>query len=124
MQEQLMVDGVVIKPPKEYKPVFSTTSTEDSDRTQDLVMHNTPMGTISGYDMTWGNMTWAELATILNSMLNKSSFMFHHASPLHPNEWIDEEFYAASYNMAAQTLKDNMEKWTGLTISVRSINPV
>ena len=44
-------DYIRIKAPIKYDPVLATTSTEDSDRTQDLVMHNTPMGTIIGYDI-------------------------------------------------------------------------
>ena len=50
------VDGVGIPAPTKYQPVFATTSTEDSDRTQDLIMHNTPMGTISGYNMQWDSL--------------------------------------------------------------------
>ena len=71
-QEQFKIDNVVIRAPDSYKPVFATTSTEDSKRSQDLIMHNTPMGTIGGYDMQWGELTWTEIATILNTVLNKS----------------------------------------------------
>jgi hypothetical protein len=80
-QEQFKIDNVVIRAPDSYKPVFATTSTEDSKRSQDLIMHNTPMGTIGGYDMQWGELTWIEIATILNAMLNKSKFTFHHKDP-------------------------------------------
>lgn len=124
VQEQFKIDGVIIKAPDTYKPVFATTSTESSKRSQDLVMHNTPMGTIAGYDMEWGELKWGEIATILNSMINKSQFIFHHKDPRTPGKWIDKTFYASNFNMAAQTLKDNEERWTGLTINVRSIRPV
>ena len=123
-QEQFKIDGVTIKAPDTYKPVFATTSTESSKRSQDLVMHNTPMGTIAGYDMEWGELKWGEIATILNSMINKSQFTFHHKDPRTHGKWIDKTFYASNFNMAAQTLKDNEERWTGLTINVRSIRPV
>ena len=56
MGERFTIDGTAIKTPDTYKPVFATTSTEDSDRTQDLIMHNTPLGTIAGYDMTWKSL--------------------------------------------------------------------
>ena len=72
------IDGVAIRTPETYKPQFATTSTEDSDRTQDLVMHNKPMGTIVRYDMTWGNLTTSEVSTILRGCLNKESFQFTH----------------------------------------------
>ena len=85
-QEQFKIDNVVIRAPDSYKPVFATTSTEDSKRSQDLIMHNTPMGTIGGYDMQWGELTWAEIATILNTVLNKSQFTFHHKDPTIPED--------------------------------------
>lgn len=36
-QEQFKIDNVVIRAPDSYKPVFATTSTEDSKRSQDLI---------------------------------------------------------------------------------------
>ena len=65
----LVGDYIRIKAPIEYKPILATTSTEDSDRTQDLVMHNTPMGTILGYDMVWGDMSTEDVQMILDHML-------------------------------------------------------
>ena len=123
-EEQFKIDNVVIRAPDSYKPVFATTSTEDSKRSQDLIMHNTPMGTIGGYDMQWGELSWAEIATILNTVLNKSQFTFHHKDPTVPGRWIDRTFYASNFNMAAQTLKDGEEKWTDLSINVRRIEPI
>lgn len=124
MQEQFKIDGVTIKAPDEYKPVFATTSTDDSDRDQRLVMHNTPIGTIAGYDLKWGWLTWQEIATILNSMLNKSQFAFHHKDPTVPGRWIDRTFYASNYTMAAQTLEDGDEMWDGLSINIRRTEPI
>lgn len=124
MQEYFKVDGVTIPAPNTYKPVFATTSTDDSDRDQSLTMHNTPMGTIAGYDMEWGSLTWNEIATVLNSMLNKAQFSFHHADPTIPNRWVDRDFYASNYNMASQTLEDGIEKWEGLSINVRRITSI
>ena len=77
------------------------------------------MGTIAGYDMTWGELTWTEIATILNALIDKKSFTFHHKDPRIPGKWIDASFYCSNYNMDAQTLEENVEKWTGLAINVR-----
>jgi len=118
------IDGVRIATPTSYKPIFATTSTNDSDRTQDLIMHNVPIGTVAGYDIVWSRLTNTEISTILNGMLNKASFSFHHKSPLSPNGWIDADFYAANYSMGSQRLQDGQELWSDLSISVRSINPV
>lgn len=124
MQEQFKIDGVTIKAPDEYKPVFATTSTDDSDRDQRLVMHNTPIGTIAGYDLKWGWLTWTEIAVILNAMLNKAQFTFHHKDPTIPGIWIDRTFYASNYTMAAQTLEDGDEMWDGLSINIRRTEPI
>lgn len=124
MANPFTIDGVEIRTPTDYKPVFATTSTPDSDRTQDLVMHNTPMGTIAGYDMKWDSLTWTECATIINAMKNKPSFSFRHKDPCNPNGWSTASFYASNFTMAAQRLQDGQELWSGLTINIRSINPV
>lgn len=124
MQEQFKIDGIIIAAPTTYKPVFATTSTSDSDRDQTLVMHNTPMGTIAGYDMQWDCLTWSEISTILNGMINKSQFTFHHPDPTVPNMWIDRTFYASNFNMAAQTMEEGYERWDDLQINVRRIQPI
>lgn len=122
-QNYFSVDGVRIATPTAYKPVFATTSTSDSDRTQDLIMHNTPMGTIQGYDLEWGVLKPEEISTILQAMINKPSFMFHYASP-YTGQWETGAFYASNFSMDTQILVDGMEKWKGLSINVRSINPI
>lgn len=119
--ECFKIDGVAIATPSGYKPVFSTTSTKSSKRDQELKMHNSPMGTIGGYDLTWNEMTWDEIAEILNSMMDKSEFTFHHKDPTIPGKWVDKTFYASNYSMGAQTLEDSEERWTDLTINIRRI---
>lgn len=100
-EESFTVDGVAIAAPSTYKPVFATTSTKSSKRDQELSMHNSPMGTIGGYDLTWDVLSWEEIAVILNGMINKSEFTFHHKDPTIPGKWIDRTFYASNYNMTA-----------------------
>ena len=125
MGEKFTVNGTEIKAPDTYKPVFATTATEDSDRTQDLIMHNTPIGTIAGYDMTWKSLKSSEISAILNLMMNKSSFSFHHRDPRNASGWSTADFYASNFNMQAQRLGEQTgELWSDLTINVRSIYPV
>lgn len=122
-------DYIRIKAPIEYKPILATTSTEDSDRTQDLIMHNTPMGTIVGYDMQWGDMSTEEVRKILDLMVNKSSFSMHHFSIF--DGWTYDDFYASNFNVEAVRLRQywegstlhNEESWKGLSINIRAINP-
>ena len=96
-------DYIRIKAPVEYKPILATTSTEDSDRTQDLVMHNTPMGTIVGYDMTWGDMSTEEVRKILDLMVNKSSFNMHHFDIF--TGWCYKDFCASNFNVDGVRLR-------------------
>jgi len=123
-------DYIRIQAPVEYKPVLATTSTEDSDRTQDLVMHNTPMGTIVGYDMVWGDMSTDEVRKILDLMVNKPSFSMHHFNIL-TGEWSYDDFYASNFNVEGVRLRQyryhdhlyNEECWKGLSINIRAIYP-
>lgn len=123
-KEVFKINGVAIATPSGYKPVFATTSTKSSKRDQELTMHNSPMGTIGGYDLTWDALTWNEISEILNAMFNKSEFTFHHKDPSVPGMWIDRTFYASNYNMGAQTLEEGDETWTDLTINIRRIGAI
>ena len=122
-------DYIRIKAPIEYKPKLATTSTEDSDRTQDLIMHNTPMGTIVGYDMKWGDMSTEEVRKILDLMVNKSSFNMHHFDIF--DGWCYKDFYASNFDVEGVRLRQyrheghlyNEESWKGLSINIRPINP-
>ena len=117
------IDGTEIPAPTSYKPRFATTSTEDSDRTQDLIMHNTPMGTIARYDMQWDSLSNTEIALLLGLVMNKSSFMFRHRDPTSATGWSTKAFYCSNYDMEAQRLKDNEELWSGFTMNFTAIIP-
>lgn len=114
--------GVQVAVPYTYDAVFATTSTDDSDRTMDLVMHNTPIGTITGYDFEWKDITLQEAATIMRQVLNKPEFLVHYLD-LYYGTWRDAYFYASNFNAGAKTLEDGFEKWSGLSFGIRSINP-
>ena len=120
--DKYMIDGVEIRTPITYKPQGATTSTEDSDRTQDLVMHNTPMGTILRYDMTWGNLSTEEVRTILNGITNKEQFQFHHFDIF--QGWITKPYYASNWNVECVKIVEEGEVWQGLTINFIAINPI
>lgn len=122
MNDKYSIDGTEIRTPITYKPQFATTSTEDSDRTQDLVMHNTPMGTVTRYDMTWGNLSTAEVRTILNACMNKPKFAFHHFDIF--SGWVTKDFYASNYSVECVRIIDDGEMWEGLSINFIAINPI
>lgn len=124
MQDYIMINGIKIKQPDEdgYEASLATTSTDDSDRDMSLVMHNTPIGTVEGYDLTWTDLSLQEAAEILQQVVNKSNFTVHYLDIL-TGVWKDGEFYASNFNAPARTLKDGKERWDKLSFGIRGINP-
>ena len=122
VNERYAIDGTEIRTPITYKPQFATTSTEDSDRTQDLVMHNTPMGTITRYDMTWGHLSTEEVQSILSLTMNKPKFQFHHFDIF--MGWTNKDFYASNFSVDCVRITEEGEVWEGLTINFIAINPI
>jgi len=82
MDRPFEFNGIAVKTPDTFKPNFATTSTEDSDRTQDLVMHNTPMGTISSYSFGWEDIYIEEAALILQQIVNRSEYSLRFLNPM------------------------------------------
>ncbi|MFR5148182.1 MAG: hypothetical protein ACLTER_00370 [Ruminococcus sp.] len=78
------------------------------------------MGTISGYDLVWGEPTWEEIAAILNVLIDKKSFTFHHKDPRIPGKWIDAEFLLFQLQHGcADPWKRTMKNGRGLSINIR-----
>ena len=124
MQDYFKLNGIIVKQPDEdgYSAVLATTSTEDSDRDMSLSMHNTPIGTVEGYDLKWTYLTPAEAAEILQQVLNKPNFIAHYFDII-TGSWRDAKFYASNYNAPVMTLKDEEEYWDELSFNIRSIDP-
>lgn len=124
MQDCLKINGIKVAQPDEdgYSAVLATTSTEDSDRDMTLEMHNTPIGTVEGYDLKWRNLSPQEAAVILQQVLNKSKFTVHYFDIL-TGKWRDGEFYASNFNAPCKTLEDDEECWDELSFNIRGIHP-
>lgn len=122
MQDKIKINSVEIKQPDTYKAVFATTSTDDSIRDMALIMHNTPIGTVEGYDLTWSNLTASEMKTIMGQVLNKASFTVHYFD-LITGSWRDGDFYASNFNAPALTLEDGAEVWDELSFNIIGVNP-
>ena len=124
-QDYIKINGITIKQPDQdgYTALLSTTSTEDSDRDMALVMHNTPVGTVEGYNLKWSYPTLTEAAQILQQVVNKPSFVLHYCD-IYTGQWKDGLFYAAEYNAPCKCLKNGEECWAELSFDVRSINPL
>lgn len=124
LQDCLKINGIKVAQPDEdgYSAVLATTSTEDSDRDMTLEMHNTPIGTVEGYDLKWRNLSPQEAAVILQQVLNKSKFTVHYFDIL-TGKWRDGEFYASNFNAPCKTLEDDEECWDELSFNIRGIHP-
>lgn len=124
MQDFLKFNDVKIAQPDEdgYAAVLSTTSTEDSDRDMQLIMHNTPIGTVEGYNLKWRWLSPQEASQILQQVLNRPQFKVHYFDIL-TAKWRDGEFYATNFNAPARSLKDSEECWDELSFNIIGVNP-
>lgn len=123
MSRPFKFNDIPVKTPDAFKPNFATTSTEDSDRTQDLVMHNTPMGTISSYSLEWKYIEIEEAALILNQIINKSQYSLRYINPLTAS-WTTGMFYTSNYTLGTFGKTNGHNTWESLSFNAVVINPI
>lgn len=123
MDRPFEFNGIPVKTPDTFKPNFATTSTEDSDRTQDLVMHNTPMGTISSYSFEWKYIYPEEAALILAQVMNRSQYSLRFLNPL-TGTWTVGAFYTSNYTFGTLKQTNGRDTWESLSFNAVVINPV
>lgn len=123
MSRPFEFNGISAKTPDIFKPNFATTSTPDSDRTQDLVMHNTPMGTISSYSFEWRYIEPEEAALILSQIMNRSEYSLRYLNPL-TARWEVGMFYTSNYTFGTLKQVNGRDTWESLSFNSVVINPV
>lgn len=123
MQDKIRFNGVEVVQPDEYSAKLATTSTEDSGRDMGLDMHNTPIGTVGGYELKWSDISAEDVAKILQQVLNKPQFNVHYFD-ITTATWKDAAFFAANYNSPCKTLEDGIEKWDELSFQITGMKPV
>lgn len=119
MKRYFAINGVRIKTPDKYKPVLATTSTDDSDRTQDLTMHNTVIGTVHGYDLQWDDISVEDASNILRQVVDRNSVTFLYLNPVN-GQWQTDSFYASNFNLDGFDLSDEVQRWGSLSFNLRS----
>lgn len=124
-QEYLKFNGVTLPIPDEdgYTVQIATTSTDDSDRTQDMVMHNTPMGSVASYGLKWSDLTKEEASLILSQVLDKPSFSAHYFD-VKTATWKDADFYATTFNITPINLAESQERIEELSFNIIGIKPI
>ena len=123
MTDAFTIEDTNIEQPTTYSGSFATTSTDASDRTQDLVRHNTPIGTIGSYEMRWEYIKTSEASKILQLVLNKSQFKVHYYD-LFTDSWKSAYFYASNFEMTPLTLEENYKYIDSLSFSIIGVNPI
>lgn len=124
-QDYLKFNGVRMPIPDQdgYTVQIATTSTDDSDRTQDLVMHNTPIGSVASYGLKWSDLTKEDVALILGQVLNRSSFSAHYFD-IKTASWKDADFYATTFNITPIDLSEDNERIEELSFNIIGVNPI
>lgn len=106
-----------------YQAALATTSTEDSGRTMRGQMHNVPLFTVESYNLTWKDIPATEVSRILQEVVNKSGFNFHHYN-IYRARWETTVFYAANFNSPVINLKEGTETVKELKFQVTGGNPI
>lgn len=119
----LMFNGIEISTPVSFTPNLATTSTEDSDRTQDLVMHNTPMGTIESYNVEYKDITLSVAAEILQQIINKQEYSFTYPSA-YTGKLQTNPFYTTTISIGSLKKANGKDVWEKLSFNAIGVNPI
>lgn len=123
MERPFEFNDIPVKTPDTFQPSMATTSTKDSDRTQDLVMHNTPMGTIESYALEWRYIEPAEAAKIIQQIKNKGQYKLRYMSA-DTGTWETGYFYTSNYSFGTLTVANGKYVWEKLSFNAVGVNPV
>lgn len=123
MNRPFEFNGIKVKTPDIFQPSMATTSTEDSDRTQDLIMHNTPMGTIDSYAFTWNYIEPEEAAIIINQIKNRGQYKLRYLRA-DIGKWTTGYFYTSNYNFGTLTFANGKHVWESLSFNAVGVNPI
>lgn len=123
VEQPFEIDDIKILTPYTFTPSAATTSTEDSDRTQDLEMHNDPMGTIESYNITFKNIPVKEAAAIYQKIKNRSKYKLRYMS-VGSGEWETAYFYTSNYKWGSLTQANGKDAWESMSFNAIRNSPV
>lgn len=123
VSEPFEIDDIKILTPYTFTPAAATTSTEDSDRTQDLVMHNTPIGTIESYNIGFEYIPVKEAAVIYQRIKNRNSYKLRYMSAS-LGEWTTGYFYTSNYSFGTLKMTNGEFVWEKMSFNAVGVNPV
>lgn len=123
MDRPFEFNGIPVITPNTFQPAMATTSTDDSDRTQDLVMHNTPIGTIESYSFEWQDIDPAEAAAIIQQIQNRSEYTLRYLSA-NTGQWTTGQFYTSNYSFGTLKKANGKFVWESLSFNAVGVYPV
>lgn len=123
MDRPFEFNGIPFRTPDTFQPSAATTSTDDSDRTQDLVMHNTPIGTIESYNLEWKDIYVKEAATIFQQIKNRQQYLLRYMSA-EIGEWKEDYFYTSNYSFGTLKKVNGKDAWESLSFNAIRIYPI
>ena len=122
IEKPFEIDDIKIKTPHTFTPSAATTSTEDSDRTQDLEMHNDPMGTIESYNIEFPHIPVKEAAQIYRRIKNRGRYKLRYMS-VELGDWTTGYFYTSNYSFGSLEIANGIECWAKMSFNAIAIYP-
>ena len=123
-QNKISINGQVIwQPDEDLGSSFETTYTEDTTRTQDGVLHATPLFTVEQFSYKATNIPASEASRILQMVARGENFSLFYYSPYF-GTWRTDLFYVGKGSLNVGTLKEGEEYLTGLSFNMTGVNPI
>ena len=123
-QNYIKIDDVYIKQPNTglgYS--FETTYSEDTTRTQDGILHASPLFTVESFSYKATHVTVEEMSVILQKIANGRYFTLHYFSP-YWGMWRDDLFYVGKGSLSIGRLNEDGEYYDELSFNMIGVNPI
>ncbi len=108
------VDGVAVKCPSSYTWKLEDVSASDAGRTEDTVMDKMRLGQIIGIELSWNNITTAEVSSILKAF-NPEYIMVEYLDAME-GKYVTSEFYVG--NRSAPLYNSKLGLWQNVSFNI------
>lgn len=123
-QDKITINGTAIyQPDNDLEYNLETTYTSDTTRTQDGIMHDTPLFTVEQLNYTATGIPVADAATILRIVAKGKHFTLHYFSPYY-GAWRDGTFYVGKGSLNIGSLESGNEALSSLSFNMTGVNPI
>lgn len=123
-QDKIMINGnAIYQPDNDLEYNLETTYTSDTTRTQDGIMHDTPLFTVEQLNYTATGIPVADAAIILRIVAKGKHFTLHYFSPYY-GAWRDGTFYVGKGSLNIGSLESGNETLSSLSFNMTGVNPI